>query len=679
MVSVMIEYKRSVCPHDCPDTCGLLVGVEEGRVVSIKGDPGHPFTRGSLCVKVNHYPERNHSPLRILQPLRRTGPKGSGRFEPIGWDEALDEIVRRFQAIISKYGAEAILPYSYSGTEGVVQLNAGQAFFHKLGASKLHRTICGPAATAGFVASLGNMPSADIESSVDADLIVIWGSNTLTTNVHAWPFFAEARRKGAAIVVIDPYRTDTAKKADRHLRLKPGTDAALALAMMHVLIREDLLDHEFIAQATIGFDRLAERVKEYPPERASAITGVPAEDITRLAQDYGRAREPYIRTGWGPARQLKGAMAMRAITLLPALTGAFRKGGGGLTRATSAAFGLKDSIVKREDLAPAKVRTVNMVQLGNALNNLADPPIKALFVHYSNPAVVAPDSSKVLKGLRREDLFTVAFEMFPTDTALLADIVLPGASTLEMTDIYSAYGHYYLQMARPVIPPLGESRPALAVFQELARRFGFTDEVFSRSEEDFIREMLPDSPAYRNITFEKLAEGRPLRLDVPANPFAQGFATPSGKVEFFSQTWADLGLDPLPNGAPSLDPDGVGKYPLQLITPPRRYFLNSSFNEVAELSDKAGRPKIMVHPEDASARGVEDDAPVRVFNDRGDVYLWAKVTEDVSPGVTVIEGVYWPRFMLMGRGVNHLTSQRLTDRGDTCAFHCNLVEIEPAD
>ena len=676
----MVEFKRSVCPHDCPDTCGLLVGVEDGRVVSVKGDPDHPFTRGAVCVKVSRYPERVYSPLRVLHPLKRTGPKGKGEFQRISWEEALDTIEQRYREITSKFGAEAILPYSYAGTMGVVQFHAGHPFFHKLGASKLDRTICSAAVDAGFEASMGAIPTTDIESTVDSDLIIIWGSNTVSTNMHAWPFFLEARRRGASIVAIDPYRNRTASQADKHLKLRPGTDAALALGMMHVLIGEDRVDHAFVSEKTVGFDRLKERVEEYSPSRVEEITGVPASEIRQLARDYGDARAPYIRVGWGPSRQLKGGMAVRTIALLPALVGATHKQGGGITRSTARAFAFNKEAVLREDLASPGVRTINMVQLGQALTELNNPPVKGLHVYHSNPAVVAPDSRRVIAGLERDDLFTVVHEHLLSETALYADLVLPATTSMESTDIYISYGHYYLQMARPVIAPMGETRSTQAIFQELARRFSFTDDCFYQGEEEIIRELLQtDSPYFKGITFEKLARGKPVRLSVPDQIFSEDFGTPSGKVEFYSQAMAEQGMDPLPDGTPSVDEEGQGRFRLQLITPPRHQFLNSSFNEVDYLRNQAGRPTIMIHPVDAVSRRIEDEELVRVYNDRGECYLYAQLTKDAFPGVTVVEGLYWPRFMPMNQGINQLTSQRLTDMGRGCAFHCNLVEIEPAE
>ena len=674
----MVQFKRSVCPHDCPDTCGLLVGVENDRVCSVKGDPEHPFTRGAICTKVRHYPQRVHSPARLLHPMKRTGPKGQGKFQPISWDQALDEIVLRYRKIISRFGSEAILPYSYAGTMGVVHFHAGHPFFHKLGASRLLRTICGSAAEAGFAASMGNIPTTDIETSVKSDLILIWGSNTLSTNMHAWPFFLEARRQGASIVVIDPYKNRTAEKADLHLRLRPGTDAALALGIMHVLIREGLTDEEFIRKHTIGFEELKARVEAYSPVRVGEITGIPSAHIEDLARRYGHARAPYIRTGWGPARQLKGGMAMRTIALLPGLVGATHKDGGGITRSTSPAFAFNMEPILAEDLGPQGVRTINMVQLGHALTDLNDPPVKALHVYHSNPAVVAPDSSRVLEGLSREDLFVVVHEHFLTDTARYADLLLPAATSMESTDLYRSYGHYYLQMARPVIPPTGETRSTLSIFQELAKRFSFTEKCFSETEEEKIELLLASGAPYlQGITLERLKEGNPIRLSIPDPVFSKGFGTPSGKIEFYSKSMAQNGLDPLPDGEPGPDEEGDGLFPLQMITPPRHEFLNSTFNEIESLRHRAGAPTILIHPLDAATRNIREKMKVRIWNSRGECHLFAHLTERTSPGVTVVEGLYWPRFMPENNGINQLTSQRLTDMGNSCAFHCNLIDIEP--
>ncbi|MCG8638644.1 MAG: molybdopterin oxidoreductase family protein [Desulfobacterales bacterium] len=671
-------WKRAVCTKDCPDTCGLLVHVENGKITSVKGDPDHPFTAGFICRKAGFFPEHVHSSERITTPLKRIGPKGTGRFKPVSWNEALDEVAFQMKSISAEYGSEAILPYSYAGHMGLVHRNAGHAFFNRIGASRLDYTICGPAATAGYHMSLGSGPSTEIQSAAQSDYIIIWGSNTLTTNVHAWPYFKAAQKAGATLAVIDPYRNRTARQADLHVMIKPGTDAALALAMMQVLIDRDLIDHDFISRKTIGFERLKERTSAYTPDRAAKICGLSEEMIVRLALGYGRARAPYIRTGWGPARQLKGAMAMRTIALLPALVGAFDKPGGGITRTLGGA--LSDlSCLTRPDLRRPGTRTVNMVELGNALTRLTDPPVKLLHVYLSNPAVVAPQSREVLAGLAREDLFVVVQEMFRTDTARYADIVLPGSGFLEVADLYQAFGHNYIQMARPVIPPVGQSRSTLSIFQDLAARLGFTDDVFSLDETDFINRLLSEaSPYLDGVDFETLKSGRAVRVSIPSNPYEDGFNTPSGKVEFYSQKMADQGLDPLPDGQPLRDPDGEGKYGLEFITPPHHLFLNSAFNEIGELREKAGPAQVMIHPETARKRGIADGDPVRVFNDRGECRFFANVTDATQADLLVAEGLHWPS-LSPGGGANQLTSQRLTDMGETCAFHCNRVDIQRCD
>ncbi|WP_167590329.1 molybdopterin-containing oxidoreductase family protein [Oceanidesulfovibrio indonesiensis] len=671
-------WKRAVCTKDCPDTCGLLVNVEDGVVIGVKGDPDHPYTNGFICRKAKSFPAHVHGDARITTPLKRTGPKGSGQFAPVSWDEALSEVADRMQSVAAENGPEAILPYSYAGHMGIIHRNAGHAFFNKLGASALDYTICGPAATAGFQASLGKGPSTEIQQAAQSDFIVIWGSNTLTTNVHAWPHFKQARKNGATLVVIDPYRNRTAKAADMHVMLRPGTDAALALAMMHVLIHEDMVDVDFIAARTVGFEELKDKVAEYPPSRAADICGIEEDLIIELARGYGKANAPYIRTGWGPARQLRGGMAMRTIALLPALVNAFAKPGGGITRSLGGAPSNLDCL-KRPDLRPAGTRVVNMVELGNALTSLDNPRIHLLYVYQSNPVAVAPQSKKVLEGLARDDLFTVVQELYLTDTARYADIILPGASFLEMADIYRCYGHNYIQIAEPAIPPVGECRSTLSVFQDLAARLGFNDEVFSMTEADLIERILDDnrdSPFMRGIDLPALKAGRAVRLNIPANPYAHGFNTPSGKVEFYSQAMADQGLPPLPDGEIWRDPEGGDAYPLECITPPHHLLLNSAFNEVDAIRESVGVAAVMIHPRTAEARGIADGAQVRVFNDRGSCVLQAHVTEDTREELLVAEGLHWPG-LLPGGGANQLTSQRITDMGNTCAFHCNRVEVEP--
>jgi anaerobic selenocysteine-containing dehydrogenase len=480
------------------------------------------------------------------------------------------------------------------------------------------------------------------------------------------------------LTVVDPYRTETARRADTHLMIRPGTDAALALAMMNVMIEENLLDHDFIARRTVGFTALKDRAADYSPDKTAGICGVAADQIRELARGYGRAKCPYIRTGWGPARQLAGAMALRTIALLPGLTGAFARPGAGITRSLGGAPS-DLSFWTRPDLCPPETRWVNMVELGQALTELENPPIRYLHVYLSNPAAVAPQSRQVMAGLAREDLFVSVQEMFMTDTARMADIVLPGASFLEVKDLYRAYGHNYLQMAEPAIPPVGQSRSTLDIFQALAEKMGFVEPVFSMTEDQVIKELLADpSPYMAGLDKDRILSGRAVRLNIADNPYAESFATPSGKVEFFSQAWADRGLDPLPDGRPVRDPEGGGRYELEFITPPHRLFLNSAFNEIAALREAAGPPSVLIHPKTAAQRRIADGSLVRVYNDRGECRLTARVTEDTRPELLVAEGLRWPGLHPKGKGVNQLTSQRLTDAGQTSAFHCSRVEVAPA-
>jgi anaerobic selenocysteine-containing dehydrogenase len=671
-------YKRSVCTKDCPDTCGLLAKVENGRITKVKGDPDHPYTNGFICKKASYFPQHVHGEKRITRPLKRTGPKGGGQFNPISWDEALSEIAAHIQDISASHGPEAIMPYSYAGHMGLVQRNYALSLWHRMGATRLLYTICGPAATAGFQASLGKGPSTEIQFAADSDYIIIWGNNTLTTNLHAWPHFQKARKKGAKLVVIDPYATRTAQKADIHLMLKPGTDACLALAMMNLILEHGLADEEFIAKSTLGFDEFKRRAAEYPVERAAKACGLSADLIKQVALEYGRAKAPYIRSGWGPSRQLGGAMAMRTLSLLPALVGAFKHQGGGITRSLG---GVPSDIscVTRPDLCPPGTRVVNMVELGNALTRLDDPPVKLLYVYMGNPAAVAPQSRRVMAGMAREDLFMVAQELYLTDTARFADIILPGASFFEMSDIYRAYGHNYLQIARPVIPPVGQSRPAVEIFQDLASRLGFNNQVFSRDVDWLIERIISDNKnELTGVDLDALRKGLPVRANLPANPYADGFNTPSGKVEFYSSAWQKKGLDPLPSGQVIRDPEGGEEYPLEFMTPPHRLFLNSAFNEVDELRRQAGTPSVMIHPDDAAKRGIGRDDQVRIYNRRGESVLQAKVTPRTRPGLLVAEGIHWPRYCPAGKGANQLTSQRLGDAGESCAFHCSMVQAEPA-
>jgi anaerobic selenocysteine-containing dehydrogenase len=696
---------RGACPHDCPDTCSFFVTVEDGRAVKIEGAKDHPTTDGFLCTKVNRYLERTYSPQRVLYPMKRAGEKGKGIFERISWDEALDTIAAKFKEVAAD-DPQAILPYSYAGTMGFVQSQSiDRRFFHKLGASLLARTICADAGAAGYRATIGLSMGTDPERFSDAKLIIIWGSNVITSNVHLWPKILEAKRNGAKVIAIDPYCSLTAEKCDEHLAVLPGTDGALALAMMNVIIRENLVDRDYVERYTLGFDLLRERVMEYPPSRVAAITGLSEEAIVKLAREYATTKPAAIRLNYGLQRHAGGGMAVRAITCLPALVGAWRDAAGGALLSTSGTFGINAQALERPDLIWNNPRTINMSAIGDALLGYQrvqrlsvkdapaetleplDPPVRAIYVYNSNPVAIAPDSRRVIAGFKREDLFTVVHEIFQTDTADYADILLPATTQLEHFDIHKAYGHIYMLINKPAIEPLGEARPNSEVFRLLAERMGFTEDCFKDSDEEIARQAINyDHPRMRGIEFEELKERGWMRLSVPETfaPFAAGnFPTPSGKCEFFSETLAKQGVDPLPTYIPPREsaqtaPELAKKYPLAIISPPAHNFLNSSFANLPTFVKAEKEPHLEIHPLDAAARGIKDGDRVRVFNDRGEFNLKARVSEKARPGVVVALSVWWKKLTTDGCNANDVTSQGLTDLGAGATFYDVLVEAEGA-
>ncbi len=678
------ELRHSVCPHDCPSQCGLSVVVEDGRVTEVAGDPEHPFTQGVICGKVHDYRERVYAPTRVLTPLRRIGAKGEGRFEPVSWDTAFEIIAHRWRRIIAQWGPEAILPFSYGGTLGLLQYWAGHPFFYALGASRLDRTICITTAYAGWRGTLGTVTGNDSEQMVNAEVVVLWGINAAYTHINLMTLVKNARRRGALIVCIDPYRTRTAKQADWHLMIRPGTDGALALAMMHVLIGDGRLDHDYIQRATLGFTPLAEHVKQYDPERVARITGLPAEEIVALARRYGSTRATFLRVGIGLSRHDNGGMTCRTIACLPALTGAYAHPAGGALLSSTASFGLRTAALERPDLMPRPApRTFNMVQLGRALTDPAlGPPVKALYVYNSNPAAVVPNQELVLDGLRRDDLFTVVHEQHLTDTTDYADLVLPATTSMEHVDLYKSYGHMYLQLAEPVIAPVGESRSNWHVMRALARVMELREPHFDKDEARLIRDVLGSGdPSVAGITYERLRDERAVRLNIgrPYMPFADGAPTPSGKVEFVSESLAREGLPSLPTYIPLVEgpenADGVRRFPLQCLVPPNRFFLNSSFSQSNLLRRRQGGPSVFLHPADAGARGIHEGDRVLVKSARGSAQFSASVTEDTRAGVAVVEGVWWSKHQAGGRGVNALTDDRTVDMGGGPALHSNLVEV----
>lgn len=672
------------CPHDCPDTCSFVTTVRDGRAVRLAGNPDHPHTAGVLCTKVSRYLERVYHPGRLLEPLKRVGPKGSGRFVPVSWDEALDEIAARLQAIAAR-DPQAILPYSYAGTMGLVQGEAMAArFFHRLGASRLERTICASAGAVALETTLGAKVGMPVQAFAHSRVILIWGSHSIASNLHFWRHAQDAKRRGAQLVCIDPRRTETAEKCHQHLAVLPGSDAALAYALMHEAFARGWADLDYLQRHTLGWEALRERALQWPPARAAAACGVPAAQIEALARTVEaavRAGEPVgIRLNYGMQRTHGGGNAVRAVACLPAVWGAWRHRGGGLLLSTSGTYPVRWDALHRPDLlarSPCpQPRSVNMSTIGQALLHPGDaafgPRIEALVVYDSNPAAVAPEGGQVQRGLRREDLFTVVLEQFATDTADLADFVLPATTQLEHWDIHLSYGHTDVLLNRPAIEPLGQARPNTAIFRALARRLGFDEPCFADDDLTLCRQAFGDA-----VDFEALLARGWVSLPWPEAPFADGgFPTPSGKCELASPRLAALGLDPLPQVLPNHEPPGAdSRYPLALITPPARHFLNSTFVNVVSLRDAEGEPALEIHADDAAARGIADGDWVEVFNDRGACRLRARVNGRARPGVVVGLGIWWRKLSPDGRNVNELTSQALTDLGAAPTFYDCAVQV----
>jgi molybdopterin guanine dinucleotide-containing S/N-oxide reductase-like protein len=697
---------HTVCSHDCPDSCGVLVTVDaSGRAIKVQGDPDHPVTQGFLCGKVAKYLERVYSPERLLYPMKRRagvpkGPLPQGReaeaFERISWDEALDLVASRFQSISEEYGPESILPYSYAGTIGVLGYGSmDRRFFHRLGASQLDRTICATAGGDALMSVYGRKIGTDTEDFRFARYIIAWAANVHGNNIHLWPLIEEARRNGAKLVVIDPYRTRTAQAADWHIAIRPGTDSALALGIMHVLFRDSLYDRDYVAQYGHGFEQLWERAIGYSPAYVAEWTGIPTEDIERLAREYATTEPAVIRLNYGIQRSENGGAAARAVMMLPALIGAWKYRGGGLQLSTSGAFPWDKKTIERPDLMIASplgrpARVVNMTRLGHALTEMESPRVRAMFVYNSNPAAIAPDQAQVLRGLARTDLFTVVHEQFFTDTADYADVVLPATTFLEHNDVQGAYGHYYVGLSNQAIQPLGEARQNVWVFSELARRMGFAESCFADTPDDLIAQALwrgkPKPSELAGINTKSLnAEGH-IRLKFQEEakgghflPFADGgFGTPSGKVEFYSEALEAQGLDPLPGYVPATESrfGAVDAYPLEFLPRKADNYTNSTFANLPghQKMENGRMGTLEIHSTDAAARAISEGDRVEVFNARGRIELTARVMETVPQGV-VAARLSWNKLSDGGNNVNLLTSQRLTDLGGGPTFYSTLVEV----
>jgi anaerobic selenocysteine-containing dehydrogenase len=729
-----LRVVHTVCSHDCPDSCGVLVTVnDQGRAIKVAGDPAHPVTQGFLCGKVAKYLDRVYAPSRLLYPLKRKagvakGPLERGRehdaFERVSWDEALEAIAARLGAIAEEFGPEAILPYSYAGTIGVLGYGSmDRRFFHRLGASQLDRTICSEAGGVAWNLVYGKKLGTPAEDYRLAKLILAWGANIHGNNVHLWPMVEQARRNGGRLIVIDPYRTRTAALADWHIAIRPGTDGALALGMMHVILNEGLEDRAYIAAMTHGFERLAERAREYTPERVAAWTGMTAAEVEQLAREYATTQPTALRLNYGVQRTENGGTAVRAIAMLPALTGAWKYRGGGGSLSTSGAFKWDREALDRPDLALKSplgrlARTVNMCSLGEALevqgtgtreqgiesrdrqiaSALGDgPPVKALFVYNSNPGAVTPNQNGVKRGMAREDLFTVVHEQFFTDTTDYADYVLPATTFLEHTDVQGAYGHYFVQLSQQAIAPLGEARPNVWLFGELARRMGFEEECFGDSEMDLVSQALgigadghSTRPEMGHITLDALKrEGHiPLAFHrepetKPFQPYLFGdLPTPSGKIEFYSETLAAQGRDPIPAFVPNVESrfgELAKRFPLEFLSRKADNYMNSTFANLdghRRMEAKTSQ-RLEMHPADASARGIADGDMVRVWNDRGALQLTALLNPSLPPGV-VAGKLDWAKLSVDGANVNALTSERLTDLGAGATFYSALVEVGKA-
>ncbi len=667
---------RVACAHDCPDMCSLIAYVEGDRITKISGDPDQPFTAGFACAKVNRDAELVHSPERLKTPLRRTGPKGSGQFEAITWDEALDEIAAKWQAIIAESGPLALLGYAYSAHQGQMNRHIVNGLFYAMGTSRLQAgTVCDSCCETAWDLTLGPVGGADPESVVDSDLVIAWGCDLMAVNVHFWAKLDTIRKKGVQVVVIDPRRSRTAVSADWHLPIRIGTDAALALGIVHILVRDGLCDRAYLAANTLGFDQWErETVPRFTPTYVSEVTGLPVADIEKLAAMYGAAKHSFIRIGEGMTRLARGGQALRAVATLPAVTGAYGRPGGGALLLTAGSMDFNFSAVRKPPSGPATTRLVNQSLLGRELLEMSDPPLRALFVAANNPAVTCPEAGKVREGLSRADLFIVVHDPFMTDTAALADIVLPATTYLETEDFYRGYGNYYMQYSPAAVAPQGAAWSNFRLAQELARRMGVTDPIFSKSEKEILPEFFKGSTgAVATVDPTSLFDGVPVKVAPPAG---QSFGTPSGKLEIYSQALADQGVSPMPDWQPDeqevLD---AKSWPLRLLTAPSYFQPHTAFSGVSFLRKREGEPFCVLHPEDAARRGLESGAKVRLFNQRAAIGLVLKVAEEIQPGVILVPGQR-PGTEAVDGTVNMLCSDRLTDIGEGASYQSTFLEVE---
>lgn len=697
----MTEIKTvlTACPHDCPDTCSMLAYVQDGKLIRVAGNSDNPYTDGNLCRKVAHYEERVYSKDRLLTPMRRIGVKGEGKFAPITWEEAFSEIATRWKQILRDVGPEAILPYSYAGTMGVVQMSACDGrLWNRMGATRLLRNICSAAAEVGYSYVNGWSGGIDPEDFAQSKFIVVWGTNLSSTNVHMMPYLRKAQSQGATVVVIDPYKTRTANAADWFIQPRPGTDGALALGLANIIFEENLHDEAWLEKHSVGWREFRVRCSEFPLDRVARITDLPEETILTLARRYATEQPSAIRLGYGLSRTANGGSMIRAISCLPAVIGAWGKPSSGLLLSTSAHYPLNRQAISRPDLTPLESepscrdwgrstpRALNMVNIGKALKETQDPPIRSVYVYNSNPVAVAPNANLVREQFAREDIFLVVHEQMMTDTAQYADILLPATTQMEHLDLMRSYGHLYLNLCAPAIAPLGESRANLEVLNGLAKAMGYAEPVFEETAEEVVRQALDSGHPYLDgVTFESIQATGFVKLKTPSNPFVPfaegvGFRTPSGKVEFVSELARADGFDALPNYVPPVesveeDPELGARFPINLLSPAAHHFLNSTFSNLESLQNSERAPRIWLNVCDAEARGIKDGDWVRVWNLRGEVQLQTVVGEKVKPGVAWSPSLWWHRDSPGESNVNVLTSDRLTDMGEGSTFHTNLVQV----
>jgi len=671
-----METIRVTCAHDCPCMCSLLAEVDNGRLIKVSGDPEQPFTAGFACAKVNRDAEVVHSPDRIKTPLRRIGPKGAGEFAAIGWIEALDEIESRWKAIIAADGPLALLGYAYSSHQGQINRHLPNGLFHALGTSRLQAgTVCDTCADVGWETTLGPVGCVDPDTIAESELIVIWGADLKGVNVHLWQKVEQRQKKGVKVIVIDPHRNRTAVSADWHIPIRIGTDAALAIGIVHILVRDGKCDEAYLAANTVGFEQWkTEVVSKFPPVRVAEITGLSVEDVERLAAMYGATKKSFLRIGWGMTRVARGGQAMRAVATLPAITGAYGVRGGGAMSVTAGSMDFNFAAVRKPS-GPDQTRLVNHSLLGEALLTMTDPPLRALFISSNNPAVTCPDTRKTKLGLSRDDLFTVVHDPMLTDTARFADIVLPATTYLETSDFYRGYGTYYMQFAPAAVPPQGEAWSNMRLAQELARRMGITDEIFRLTPEQILPKFFEGAKgAVAKIDPKRLLDHRAVKAAPETD--GQEFRTKSGKLEIYSATLAAMGVPPMPIWEP--DPQEVAdaaKWPLRLLTTPGYFQSHTAFSANAFLRKREGEPACVLHPADAARRGLSAGDRVRLFNDRGEVGLVLKVSDEIGEGAVLVAGQR-PEAEALSGTINNLCSDRLTDLGDGATFQSTFLDVE---